>query len=135
MTITTAAGCTPKSILRALIKTAMNDIRAKGEEPSWKTVSKFVKNSGILRGGDLVHNPSAEIAGTGFEYVWQTSLSFVASDMKHDGELYRESGAPWVLTEWGITTAQLTHEIHKRKVVAKTCTICWLQHRPEIECY
>lgn len=135
MTAATALTSTPKSALKKLIIAAMNDIRAKGNEPSWQTVSRFVEKSGLLKPGDMTQNPSAD-AGTGFQYVWQTSLSFAASEMKAEGELVRESGYPWILTEWGITGVDLVKEILKRqKPQLTTCSSCWTQHRAEVECW
>lgn len=64
-----------------------------------------------------------------------TFRTLIVEAMKKEGELVREPGYPWILTAWGITGVDLAHEIHKRKVVVSTCTKCFCQHRPEVDCY
>lgn len=134
MTVTVESTCTSKALFRTYVVAAMNDLRSQGQEPSWQSVSRYIEQSGVLRPGDIRENPSADTGHT-FQYVWQTTLSFTATDMKNDGILYREPGAPWILTEWGITTAQMTAEVQSRKIAAKTCPKCWCQHRTGIECF
>jgi hypothetical protein len=129
MTTTT----TTKPVMRKLIIKAMNDIRSLGNEPSFQSVSRHIETSGALRSGDLRENPSSHTEH--YAYVWQMTLSFVASQMKTDGELVREHGYPWILTAWGITSIDLVKEIRARKVVETRCGSCFLIHRPEVECW